>query len=216
VKGLLHSRFPAVAFVVGIAGLAVGLLRAVLDTGRPTHPLGAVLLAVYLAWVLLEVRTTLRTAASAPSADDRGSEQIYGVARLVTMLAAALGPVPWSSWQPWMVLPPLLLLSGVALRLTSIRTLGRFYSHRVRLVDDHRIVTTGPYRLVRHPSYTGMLLANAGLVLYFANPVSVAAFALLFVPAVVNRILVEERVMFTVPGYREFALDRKRLAPLVW
>ncbi|WP_439657543.1 methyltransferase family protein [Lentzea sp. HUAS TT2] len=215
-KGLLRNRFPAAAFVVGIVGLTVGLVRAVLDSAHPTYPLGAVLLALYLAWVLLEVPITLRTAASASSEDDRGSEQIYGVARLVTMLTAALGPVPWSSWQPWLVLSPLFLLCGVALRLTSIHALGRFYSHRVRLVDDHQIVTTGPYRLVRHPSYTGMLLANAGLVLYFANPVSVMAFALLFVPAVVNRILVEERAMFTVPGYHEFALGRKRLAPFVW
>ena len=50
-----------------------------------------------------------------------------------------------------------LFAAGVAFRLWAVFTLGRFYSHSVRLRRDHRIVESGPYRFVRHPAYAGMI-----------------------------------------------------------
>ncbi|CAL9647900.1 hypothetical protein SUDANB146_06511 (plasmid) [Streptomyces sp. enrichment culture] len=73
----------------------------------------------------------------------------------------------------------------------------------------------GLYRFVRHPAYTGMLLANLGFTAYFLNPFSVVALVLLF-GAVVRRILVEERVLWTVPEYPAYATGRARLLPRVW
>lgn len=214
--GWFGRRFPALLFGVGTLAILVALVRALLGPREGLYPMTVAMIAVYLLWVVCEAPTTFRTAASGASADDRGTELLYGAARMLTVAAALFGPVPWTAWRPWLVLPPLLLLGGIVLRLSAIRTLGRFYSHRARLLDGHRIVVSGPYRLVRHPAYAGMLLANAGTVLFFANPLSVAALIVLFIPAVIHRILVEERMMFTVPGYREFARRRKRLAPFVW
>jgi len=68
-------------------------------------------------------------------------------------------------------LPPLLAIAlsgaGIWLSLTAVRTLGREWSYEARLVEGHRLVTTGPYRWVRHPIYTAMIakLIAIGIVL---------------------------------------------------
>lgn len=209
-------RFPVVLFAVGLAVIAAALVRALADAHDPVRRTAALLIALYLGWVLLEARVTLRTSRGESSEADRGTEVFYGTARFATGLAAVWGPLPWESWSPLLLLPLLPLAAGIALRLAAIRALGRFYSHRVRTVDGHRVAQGGPYRLLRHPAYSGMLLAHAGFVAFFLNPLSVAAFLVLLVPALVRRILVEERALAEVPGYTEFARGRRRLIPAVW
>ena len=55
------------------------------------------------------------------------------------------------------------------LRLQCYRTLGRFFTFEVSIRKGHRLVTSGPYSIVRHPSYTGFLLMNIGMVLWFTS-----------------------------------------------
>ncbi|MGW5095470.1 methyltransferase family protein [Streptomyces nodosus] len=209
------AKFPALFFFTGFLAGTGALVRAARDTASPAFPMPAAMIGCYLCWVLLEARITFRTAGMRDTEDDHGTEIVYGLSRFATVLAALYGPLP--DTPPLLAVGPLLLLlAGIVLRLTSIRTLGAFYSHRVRKDAQHRIATTGPYRLLRHPAYTGMLLAHIGLVVYFLNPLSVALLLLLFVPAVVHRIFVEEKVMATVPGYRDFMASRKRLVPFLW
>ncbi|MER8072819.1 isoprenylcysteine carboxylmethyltransferase family protein [Streptomyces sp. NPDC094034] len=211
----ITEKFPALFFVTGFLAGAGALVRAAADSASPAFPLPAVMIGVYLCWVLLEARITFRTARMGDTEDDHGTEILYGLSRFATVLAALYGPLP--DGTPLSATGPLLLLlAGIALRLVSIRTLGAFYSHRVRKDADHRVATSGPYRLLRHPAYAGMLLAHVGLVGYFLNPFSVALLLLLFVPAVVRRISVEEKVMSTVVGYRDFMAGRKRLVPFLW
>ena len=107
-------------------------------------------------------------------------------------------------------------MEGVALRLWAIRTLGRHYSHAVRTQADHQVVTNGPYRLLRHPAYAGMLLAHLGVLALYANPWTCLAFLAGLVPAVAYRIRVEERVLRGLPGYPEFAASRARVVPFLW
>jgi len=109
-----------------------------------------------------------------------------------------------------------LFMAGIVWRLYAIRTLGKFYSHRVRTVTQHRIINTGPYRYLRHPAYTGMLVSHLGFVLFFFNPVAFVLYLCLFIPSVVTRILVEEKTLFEIDGYAEFSKSRARLLPLLW
>lgn len=60
-------------------------------------------------------------------------------------------------------------LSGVALCQWSVLTLGRFFTERVAICRDHQVVTSGPYRFVRHPGYAGTLLTVLGLALTLRN-----------------------------------------------
>ncbi|MGW4759626.1 methyltransferase family protein [Streptomyces chartreusis] len=222
-----HARRPATSYgswrggrgysrVLLIAAVALcGWAMYVHGTqaGQPPRLLAAVLVALYLAWLIAEAPITFRTTSQAPA--EQKTLAPYATARVATAVSAVLGPLPWQHWSWPLLLPATAFVGGVGLRLTAIRALGRFYSHQVVRHPDHCVVTTGPYHFVRHPAYTGMMIAHIGFVAFFLNPVSVAAAAVLMV-VITWRVLVEERVLWTVPGYSAYAAGRARLLPKVW
>jgi protein-S-isoprenylcysteine O-methyltransferase Ste14 len=204
---------PPILFAVVVVLFSAALQRQTSRLDQPPYPLAVTFTLAYLAWLLAEVPVTFRRP-SQPIAEGR-TLLAYGLARVGTAAAAVLGPLPWAGWSAWMVLPLLAFVGGVLLRLAATRTLGRFYSHHVVRRPDHAVVTGGLYRLVRHPAYAGMLLAHVGFVGFFANVVSVVLL-LFLIAAVVWRIRVEERVLWTVPGYPAYARGRARLLLGVW
>jgi protein-S-isoprenylcysteine O-methyltransferase Ste14 len=211
--GRLAALITRVLFVAAVTLLAARISGQLAAAADPAHLAGPLLMAAYLAWLILEVPVTFR-APRQPVAEG-GTLAAYAGARMVLVISAVLPAAPWPRWSPWM-LPWLAMFgSGVALRTLAIRALGAGYTHHVLRRDRHVIVTTGPYRLVRHPAYAGMLLANLGFVLFFRNAASLAAW-LLLLAALVWRIRTEERVLWPVPGYPEFAAGRARLLPGVW
>jgi len=107
---------------------------------------------------------------------------------------------------------------GLLLRWSSFVSLGRYFTVVLETSEDQPVVERGPYRFLRHPSYTGLLLVFAGLGLMLGNWVSAVGAEGLLLIAVVYRIRVEERALITALGdrYREFAASRARLIPYVW
>jgi protein-S-isoprenylcysteine O-methyltransferase Ste14 len=83
---------------------------------------------------------------------------------------------------------------------------------------NQRVVATGPYRLLRHPSYTGILLACTGIGLASANGVGLAGLVLLPLALILWRIHIEENALLAMLGdtYRSYASQHRRLVPLVW
>lgn len=63
-----------------------------------------------------------------------------------------------------------LLVLGGGLRLWCYRTLGRLFTYRLSIEDDHHLITTGPYSVVRHPSYTGWTICTVGLLTMQLSP----------------------------------------------
>jgi protein-S-isoprenylcysteine O-methyltransferase len=112
----------------------------------------------------------------------------------------------------------ILFLAGVILRWYSIIHLGRFFTVNVAIAAGHKVIDSGPYRLLRHPSYSGALLAFIGFGLCLRNW---AALLVLLVPitgAFLWRIQVEERALTEALGddYRSYAARTKRLVPFVY
>jgi len=79
-------------------------------------------------------------------------------------------------------------------------------------------VRSGPYRVLRHPSYTGSLLGIFGLSLTFANVAAIVVFNLCILGAFLYRIRVEERTLLEGLGdeYAEYMRHTYRLIPGVW
>jgi protein-S-isoprenylcysteine O-methyltransferase Ste14 len=111
-----------------------------------------------------------------------------------------------------------ILLAGLVLRGWSIKTLGAYFTASVKVSTDQPVITAGPYRMLCHPSYTGLLLIMTGIGLASANWVGLAGMALFTLAGLLWRIHAEERALLTTLGdpYRAYAARHKRLVPLVW
>jgi protein-S-isoprenylcysteine O-methyltransferase Ste14 len=107
---------------------------------------------------------------------------------------------------------------GLLLRWWSFLTLGKYFTVVVKTSEDQPVVDRGPYRVLRHPSYTGLLLAFLGGGIMLGNWVSAAVSLALILIALIYRIRIEERALTDALGdrYREFAASRARLIPHVW
>jgi protein-S-isoprenylcysteine O-methyltransferase Ste14 len=118
--------------------------------------------------------------------------------------------------EPWLLgISLLLLAAGLVIRWTAILTLGSFFNTRVAIRQDHRLIRTGFYRRVRHPSYSGLLLVFLGLGLSLGNWLSVAVIVVPFFAALLYRIRVEEASLVEALGqdYVEYCKTTKRLLP---
>ena len=173
------------------------------------------------AWILLRAR---RAGASRDRALDRASARVVVALAMVGIGGAAVAaahvrelafPGRGAAWLGGGLAVALL---GVALRLWAVRTLGRFFVYTVTIQREHRVVDTGPYRFVRHPSYTGALITLGGLSLALANGLSVVLAVALPLAAYLYRIPIEERALAESLGepYVRYARERARLVPWVW
>jgi protein-S-isoprenylcysteine O-methyltransferase Ste14 len=152
--------------------------------------------------------------------EDRGSMRLLWFA-IVLGLAGAVA----CQWVPsarvrlpgiWIGLLALAcLLSGLAIRWAAIVTLGRQFTVDVSIRQDHALVQHGLYRLVRHPSYSGLLLAMFGVGLLYTNWLSLVSLMVPITLAVAARIAKEERALLAALGapYAAYCARVKRLVP---
>ncbi|KAI0654635.1 hypothetical protein C8Q70DRAFT_925342 [Cubamyces menziesii] len=124
----------------------------------------------YLAWLgIFEIFAASAIHAALVSLDGAPT-------RLVQSLAPRLCPVSSGSLSSLAVLTPRFLLgaalvyAGAAFRLWSYRALGDLFTYELFVKDKHRIVDTGPYAFVRHPSYTGLIALILGVQLVYFGP----------------------------------------------
>ena len=160
-----------------------------------------------------------------------GSERHDGGSLLVIMLGGWLGaaigfraaaiastamPPAWR--LPAFVAGLAMAVGGSVLRRRCFRALGEFFTGDVRTRADQPVIQTGPYRLVRHPSYTGGMLIFGGMGVALGNWLSVAAMLGTTVLVYLYRVHVEERALATTIGepYREYMRTRKRFIPGIW
>jgi protein-S-isoprenylcysteine O-methyltransferase Ste14 len=181
-------------------------------------------LGAFFLWLCVEYWLVVRDRGHVHARQDHGSKRVLIIS---CWAALALGitlslVVPSASFKthPWtpVGLGVTLMVFGVSLRLWSVRVLGRFFRRTVMVQGVHRVIQDGPYRFVRHPSYTGFLLASMGLSLVLANWLAlVVQFAIVFL-AFLQRIAVEEGVLSAELGepYQSYMKRTKRLIPFMY
>ena len=109
----------------------------------------------------------------------------------------------------------ILFLFGLIIRWVAIIHLGRFFTVNVAIAQDHELIMTGPYRYVRHPSYTGTLLIFLGFGLCMLNIFSLLAVILPISAVFLWRMHVEEEALRAAFGdrYRAYLARTHRLIP---
>jgi protein-S-isoprenylcysteine O-methyltransferase Ste14 len=181
----------------------------------------AALVGEILATYLGHARDRGRRGAASPQ--DRGTRLVIGLAAYLGITAGlALAREPRlrdyaNSW--WTLgLGLVIVLAGAGLRDWAILSLGHYFRRAVTIETGQRIVRRGPYRVLRHPSYAGLLLIFAGFGLTFGSWVSAAVVLLIVLAGMLPRIRVEERALARAfgPEYDDYAKSTARVVPHVW
>jgi protein-S-isoprenylcysteine O-methyltransferase Ste14 len=110
-----------------------------------------------------------------------------------------------------------LMMAGIAFRQWAIAILGRYFSGIIGVQDGQKVVDSGPYRLIRHPSYTGALLIMVGIGLAMQSWGAALVIVLIFAISYGHRMLIEERVLVANLGasYADYMKRTKRVIPFL-
>lgn len=169
----------------------------------------------------LEAATREPGAASSlrASGDDRGTTRKIGIAYvLATELPPVLRQLSGQQLPRWAGPVGLgVQASGLVLRTWSMRTLSGAYTRTLRTDDDQHVVTSGPYRWVRHPGYTGSLLTWAGYALTSRSLPALAVVTALLGRVYYQRFTAEEALLTReLPGYAAYSERTRKLVPFLW
>jgi protein-S-isoprenylcysteine O-methyltransferase Ste14 len=109
----------------------------------------------------------------------------------------------------------LVMLTGSLFRSWSLVSLGTFFSRIVQIETEHRIIKTGPYRWIRHPAYTGMIVTNVGVIMALGTWLGALIVLVLMLVSTLYRIRVEEALLLETFGneYRDYMSQTWRLFP---
>ncbi len=181
-------------------------------------------LALCAVWFASELLIDRRRSIASASRRDAGTLRV-----LHATIALSVGAGVWLSmlgvwrfapmlhpWLPWTGVG--LMAAGLLLRAWAVRVLARQFTVDVSVRPDHELVRRGPYRLVRHPSYTGALATFLGFALALGSRASLLAVMVPVVLAFLHRIRLEERVLAEAfpDTYPAYARTTWRLLPYVW
>lgn len=187
-----------------------------------THQVGLVWLAVAVVAAVIELAGSLRRRTEGTTRD-RGSLLVLRICVAPGVVFMGLSPrlIPGADIRPpvvSVVAGIVIFVCGEALRVWSKVALGRYFTYTVQTSSDQPVITSGPYRLLRHPSYTGMVLMVIGLGAVWGNWIGLVVVTALTVVGLRYRIYVEEDALLADLGerYGKFASGRKRLIPYIW
>ena len=173
-------------------------------------------------WLLLEFPRVQRHRIVLSQNWDRQSAKLWDAANALEPVGLVLGFAGIGRIEtantPLRSIGLLMLIIGVFIRWSAVRTLGKYFTGVVTIKNDHRLIRNGLYKYIRHPAYTGALLAHLGLGLSFANWFSIGFSSIPFFAAAFYRMRVEEHALRETFGedYLNYSAHTKRLIPLVY
>ncbi len=162
-----------------------------------------------------------KSLASAES--DRGSTmalgRAYAISGLILLVAPVLDYIQIArapGWIGWVGLA--FMVAGLVLRIWSIRVLGEYYTRTLRTAEHQTLIDRGPYHVIRHPGYLGVMMLWIGAGLATANWMAILLIVLVLFVAYHNRIQSEERMLAATFGaqYDQYAARTRRLIPFIY
>jgi protein-S-isoprenylcysteine O-methyltransferase Ste14 len=175
------------------------------------------------AWAALELglRIRERLQGRGGAARDHATRVLIGLTLGAAIAVAAVSATRATAPRfadPYRTAGLIVMWLGLAIRVWAIAALGRAFRTTVEVDRDQPVVSTGPFRWVRHPSYSGLLLIATGCGLAAGQWLALTVCATVPLPALLWRIHVEEAELTAVLGdrYRAYQARTKRLVPGLW
>jgi len=164
------------------------------------------------------------TSAKGAMKADRGSKMVVIAMANISILLGILAASSFPSmafgrdWREVFFVGLAVLVAGMAFRWYAIRVLGRFFTFDVAISKGQTVIERGPYRWIRHPSYTGSLVGYVGVGLTLGNWAALPVPVLCMAAAYSYRIPVEERALIAGLGqaYEEYRARTWRLVPFIY
>jgi protein-S-isoprenylcysteine O-methyltransferase len=184
-------------------------------------PIAGLLGLIYVTSELL-LTVTKRARTNGPSRDAQSWRLMWIIITLSMFLgiyvARKCPAATLPARQMFLVAGVIVFIFGLVFRAYAIWRLGRFFTVNVAIAADHQLIDSGPYRFIRHPSYTGSLIAFFGIALTLGNWLSLLVIMLPVFAVFVYRMNVEERALISGLGdsYRSYISRTKRLLPFIY
>ena len=192
-------------------------MNAVAETSRYAIP------ALWAAWIMLWLAAAwnvkrARWRESRRTAVWNRAPVVLGIALMVwPRLAPPILNRPLLPAGPGLpILGTLLVAAGLVFAVWARWHLGGNWSGEVTVKEGHTLIRSGPYRLVRHPIYSGVLLALIGTALAIGSARGFVATALILAGFVVKLHIEEARMRETFPEYADYCRSTARLVPGVF
>jgi protein-S-isoprenylcysteine O-methyltransferase Ste14 len=178
-------------------------------------------LVYFVSEILLTI--TRRSRSATGTKQDRSTLRVLWIVIAVSVTAGVFVAQNWRAGalpqgRAFEIAGVVLFAAGLIFRWWAIVTLGRFFTVDVTIEKDHELVERGPFRVVRHPSYTGVLLAFVGFALTLRNWGAILIVLIPIFAAFVRRMNVEEEALRGALGarYAEYMKRTKRLVPFLY
>lgn len=159
------------------------------------------------------------------TSDQKSSDRLSVVLILLMSLVSVVVPIvdwayfssDWNSISMLTIVGACMIIAGISFRAWAVHSLGKYFTATVQIKEDHRLIKTGPYRIVRHPSYTGAFMAiiAGGVILGSLTGFIISCMAMVI--AYYVRIGIEEKELIARFGddYRAYKRDTKMMIPYV-
>ncbi len=213
---VIASGLSLVLALLGLETLSKNLLGWGLLVIGIVYPAGVIIFYCFLKKSFWEVN-------GKAIQQETGDRSFWAI--LPGMLAAFFAPpleFMYLAWLPhavWLQVVGLTLaILGVLLHLWARSAIKGMYSGHVEVTADQKLVTSGPYSYIRHPSYASLLLMALGVAVGYGSVIGMAAVPLLLLPGLAYRINVEENLLRDCFGdeFRSYARRVKKLVPGTW
>ncbi len=147
---------------------------------------------------------------------------------LILLMSLISGVVPVLDWAYFNSSPNdskvmsvagvIMIATGIWFRAWAVNTLGEFFTPTVQIQEEHQLINSGPYKIIRHPSYFAAFLSITGVAVLLESLTGIAVSIIAMSLAYYVRIGIEEQKLLEHFGnrYREYMLHTKKLIPFVF
>ena len=183
-----------------------------------------IIIAVSYLYGFFEVFMNLRKRSKnkVTASNDKGSLWLlYGLITVGYALSFAIGATKIGRmyhWNTFFAIGMALVVIGFIIRIYSILTLNQYFTYSVAKVENHKIISTGLYKFIRHPGYLGQLTIFMGISISISNWLSILLMMIPVTLGYLYRIKVEEKFMTDQFGedYKNYQDRTKRIIPMLY
>lgn len=204
-----------------IASLAISILPVLGNFKMFSSP--QIWILFILIFIALILQPNFKVLVDKTNHWDKGTETQIIWSVYITQLSAVCEATylifPGSiQWDNATTIALIAIISGLALRTWAVYTLGNFFTMHLSIQNGQKVICTGPYKFIRHPSYTGAFFIYLGMPMFLHAWMSLAAAAIILPIAWLRRIHYEEKMLAQELGneYIIYCKSVKKVIPGLW